>query len=132
MESDNLARKFAVLTPDLGVTGIPVAPDVYERLDRDFAGFKGHVLIAVHEFVEPWSTWERHPAGDEVVVLLSGRAVMRLEVAEGEQRVTLDTPGAFIAIPRATWHTADVAEPTRMLFITPGEGTENRDRPAAD
>lgn len=131
MQPHGLVRTFVVLDPKLVVTGVAVSPGVYERLDRDFAGFKGHVLIAVHELVEPWPTWEHHPAVDEVVVLLSGLAAMRLVAPDGEPRVSLDRPSAFIAVSRGTWRTADVAEPTRMLFITPGEGTENRDLPAA-
>lgn len=33
--------------------------------------------------------------------------------------------GAYRAIPRDTWHTAKTTG-CRMLFITPGQGTENR------
>jgi hypothetical protein len=40
--------------------------------DRRFAGFKGHVLVATFAFDADWPTWERHPAGDELVCLLSG------------------------------------------------------------
>jgi hypothetical protein len=38
----------------------------------------------------------------------------------------LTEPGAFVVVPKGTWHTARTAAPTRMLFITPGERTENR------
>src|SRR5205085_8473789 len=75
----NLASTFAVLGPDLGVTPVPVTPTVYEELDRRFAGFKGHVLVAIFAFDADWPTWERHPQGDEVVCLLSGRATFLFE-----------------------------------------------------
>jgi hypothetical protein len=29
-------------------------------------------------------------------------------------------------VPRGTWHTTKVHAPSSMLFITPGEGTQNR------
>lgn len=68
--------RFAILKPDLGVTTIEVGPTLYETLDKDFNAFKGHSLVSVHEFSEPWGSWERHPAGDEIVMLLSGKATI--------------------------------------------------------
>jgi quercetin dioxygenase-like cupin family protein len=46
-----------------------------------------------------------------------------------ESRQTLSRPGAFVVVPRGAWHTARIAEATTMLFVTPGEGTENREQP---
>ena len=120
----NLKSTFAVLGPQLGVTAVPVTPTVYEELDRRFNNFKGHVLVSIYEFEKDWPTWERHPAGDEIVCLLSGR--VRFEV-EGRGTVgELTQPGEFLIVPRGTWHTAHTNVPTTMLFITPGEGTENK------
>jgi mannose-6-phosphate isomerase-like protein (cupin superfamily) len=85
-------------------------------------------LATAYEFSEDWTTWEIHPAGEEVVMLLSGRAEFVLERGGGEERILLNEPGQFILVPRATWHTANTAEPTRMYFITPGEGTHHRPR----
>jgi len=124
-----LSDVFAVLKPDLSVDPIDVTPDVYQQLDERYGGFRGHVLISEHGFREDWPTWERHPAGDELVLLLSGNATMLLRRSGGDESVTLDQPGSYVVVPANTWHTARVAEPTRMLFITPGEGTENREEP---
>jgi mannose-6-phosphate isomerase-like protein (cupin superfamily) len=79
-------------------------------------------------FAEPWSTWEMHPLGDEVVVLLQGATTFTLERDGGPQKVSLDTPGQFVVIPRGVWHTADARTPTSMLFITAGSGTQHRPR----
>lgn len=38
----------------------------------------------------------------------------------------LSEPGTYVLIPRGTWHTATTSEPTRMLFLTDGEGTDHR------
>ncbi|MFI5053790.1 MAG: cupin domain-containing protein [Acidimicrobiia bacterium] len=75
----------------------------------------------------PWTSWERHPAGEEVVILVSGRADLFQEIDGDVQQVTL-TPGMAVINPRGVWHTADVHEPSTLLFITPGRGTENRPR----
>jgi len=125
----DLAKTFAVLAPGLGITPVDLAPDLYERLDRDFDAFRGHVLVAMHAFDADWPTWERHPAGDELVLLLAGAATFVLDTPGGEQQVVLAKPGRFVIVPRNTWHTARVAEHAELLFITPGEGTENEERP---
>lgn len=126
---NQLARVFAVLGPDLVTTPVPVTPDIHERLDAGFDGFRGHVLVSEFGFSEPWPTWERHPAGDETVILLSGDATLTLRAPEGDQRVRLASPGDYVIVPRNTWHTAYPHVPTRMIFITPGERTENADTP---
>jgi mannose-6-phosphate isomerase-like protein (cupin superfamily) len=123
---NTLGKVFAVLKPDLSVDTVPVTPTIYPDLDANYQQFKGHVLVSEHAFSESWPSWERHPAGDEIVVLLSGSATMVLETGNAENTVQLQEPGAYVVVPRGCWHTARIVEPTRMLFITPGEGTENR------
>lgn len=120
---------FAVLKPDLSVDAVPVSPTIYSELDEKYDNFKSHVLIASYQFESDWGVWERHPAGDEVVVLLSGRVRMVLRKASGDESVELVEPGSYVVVPRGVWHTAYVDEPTSMLFVTPGEGTENQDEP---
>lgn len=83
-------------------------------------------LVLQFEFSEDWSTWEMHPVGEELVVLLFGRAELVLEQPGGEQTSQLNKPGDFVLVPHGTWHTARVKEPCSMLFITPGEGTQHR------
>lgn len=119
----NLASTFAVLAPNLAATPVEKTPTVFEELDRRFNDFKGHVLIAIFDFDEDWPTWERHPAGDEIVCLLSGRATL---VLENGKRIELSEPGGFVIVPKGLWHTAKTTVPTKMVFVTPGEGTENK------
>jgi mannose-6-phosphate isomerase-like protein (cupin superfamily) len=124
-----LQDTFAVLKPDLSVETVDVSPTVYAELDARFDQFKGCVLVSTHEFNADWPTWEIHPSGDEIVVLLSGTATLVLREDDSEARVQLAGPGAYVVVPRNTWHTARVSGTTRMLFITRGEGTENRADP---
>ena len=121
----NLLEAFAVLRPDMSVQPVDVSPTLYTELNERFDGFTNHALIAVHDFAESWGTWERHPHGDEVVVLLRGSARMILRTAEFSESVQLGSVGDYVIVPRAIWHTVLVDEPTQMLFITPGEGTEH-------
>lgn len=128
-EIKSVFETAAILKPDFAVDQLAMGAGFYEQLDREFDNFKDHILIAAHEFYEDWGMWERHPAGDEIVLLLSGRAELVLRTGEGDKPVLLDESGAYAVVPRGIWHTARVVEPTRMLFITPGEGTEHADNP---
>lgn len=127
----NLDSTFVVLHPDQSVDCVVATPTVYEELDRRFDGFKGRTLVATCSFSQDWPTWEVHPHGDEIVALLSGRAQMVLDEGGHERVVTLDEAGAFVIVPRGTWHTARIASPTTMIFVTPGEGTLNEERAQA-
>ena len=117
---------FAVLQPDLAVKPVPLSPTLYPDLDKNFNGFANHVLVSVHEFSEPWATWERHPVGDEIVMLLSGEVRMSMRIASSNQTVVLKEAGSYLIVPKDTWHTASPVLPTRLLFVTPGQGTENK------
>lgn len=83
-------------------------------------------LMSAFTFSELWSTWERHPAGEELVMLLSGTATIVLEDSGQERAVQLSDPGSYVLVPQNVWHTAKTTVPTTMLFLTPGAGTEHR------
>lgn len=84
-------------------------------------------LVALHSFSQSWTSWERHPAGDEVVVCTAGEITLIQELADGLQSLTLRA-GEYAINPPGIWHTADVTAPATVLFITAGQGTENRPR----
>ena len=124
---NQLAETFAVLKPDQGIDLVDVSPELYASLDADYDNFKDHSLVACHHFNDDWPSWERHPAGDEVVVLLSGTVTLVVRTSEGDQSHTLFEQSDYVVVPRNTWHTAKITEPTTLLFITPGQGTEHVD-----
>ncbi|HEV3212505.1 MAG TPA: cupin domain-containing protein [Acidimicrobiales bacterium] len=97
-----------------------------EGYERRFAsdGVEGRLVI-VSPQVETWDSWERHPAGEEVVVLLSGRVDLVQEL-DGQTVTTPLRPGEAIINPTGVWHRSVVHEPGSALFITPGLGTEHR------
>ena len=95
---------------------------LYARLDRDYGGFAGCALMAVHSFNSDWSQWECHPKGDEIVLLQSGAVTFVLRLPGGDKQVHLETPGQYAIVPRGVWHTAR-SHGCSVLFVTPGEGT---------
>jgi mannose-6-phosphate isomerase-like protein (cupin superfamily) len=122
----DLASTFVVLAPDRSATPVDVTPMLFDELDARFDAFRGHQLVSCFEFDTDWPTWEIHPAGDEFVYLVAGAANLVLDRDGREEVIPLRQPGSFAIVPKATWHTARTSTATRMLFVTPGEGTENR------
>lgn len=103
-------------------------PECLEAYRRRFAddGREGR-LVMMGRSAESWTTWERHPAGEEVVVLLSGRMDLIQRTDGAERRIPL-RPGQAVVNRTGVWHTVDVHEPGDALFITPGQGTEHEPR----
>ena len=79
-------------------------------------------LLAVADTPESWPAWEMHPAGDEVVIVLSGRADFLQKTEAGIRRIRVGPRDAIIN-PAGVPHTADVIEPLTALYLTPCPGT---------
>lgn len=103
---------------------IPVAEDFWARIGERTDLHTGR-LVTAFRMTDDWDHWEMHPAGDELVVLLSGSIDFRLQNWEGERTVELRGRGAYL-IPRGTWHVARLHEPCEMVVITAGAGTQVR------
>ena len=122
----NINSTYVVLGNDGGAIPVPVSDHFFEDLESEFGDFKDKRLVSLFSFDQDWDTWEMHPAGDEFVCLLSGQVDLVLEQDGTERTIHLSKPGSYVLVPRGAWHTAKVSEPSSVLFITPGEGTQNR------
>lgn len=85
-------------------------------------------LVSQFRFTESWTSWEMHPAGDEVVLCLSGAITLLQELADGTICKTVLGAGDYAINGPGVWHTADVDQPCTALFITAGLGTQHRPR----
>jgi len=83
-------------------------------------------LMSAFTFTGAWDTWERHPAGEELVMLLGGAVTLMLEEAECVRVVALTRPGAYVLVARNTSHTARAEVESSLVFLTPGAGTDHR------
>ena len=125
MNTYQIATTFVALDDSCGAHPLPVTPDFWEALPSGRLGEFSR-MVSSYTFASDWTTWERHPGGEEFVCLLNGDVDFVLEKGDGEVVVTLNQPGTYVLVPANTWHTARVRRATTMLFITPGAGTENR------
>ena len=129
LDAFDLARTFVHL--GRGSTATPLSdfawsPEYLDAYAGAFAadGREGRLVCVIAQDAT-WDGWERHPAGDEVVVLLSGRVdvVQDLDGADARRGAATRRGDGQ---PANVWHTARVHEPGQALFITPGAGTEHR------
>lgn len=127
-----LANAFVVIDPQQRAHVEAFTPELYQRLDQHYDHFAQHQLVSLHTFTEDWPTWERHPAGDELVMLLSGAVTLIVQTESGEQSLQLEKPNHYVVVPKNCWHTMKTRTRSSMLFITPGEGTENTERPSRE
>jgi quercetin dioxygenase-like cupin family protein len=116
----------------LGAQAMPqpefTGPDWYAAyIERNAADGNEARLVQTFSFGANWTSWERHPAGDEAVICIAGEIALIQELPDGPRTLTL-RPGDYAINPRGVWHTADVAGAATALFITAGIGTEHRPR----
>lgn len=84
-------------------------------------------LVTMHTTTENWGSWETHPVGEELVLVLSGRAEF-IQLVDGVERRVVVGPHETIINPAGVAHTANVIEPFAALYITPAPGTSHRPR----
>ncbi len=121
----DLETTYLVLADGPGAERVEVGPDFWQTIDQreDLAGR----LVGIFRYHADWNTWEMHPDGDEIVVLLSGALDLVLGEVDGERTVELRDRAAAV-VPRGVWHTANVITASEALHITRGAGTEHRPR----
>lgn len=77
---------------------------------RDGAIYVGHY--------KGFSEWERHTAGDEIVMVLGGKTNLVLLTEEGEKSNHLVQDGVLV-VPKNVWHRFDSPEGVQVLTVTP-------------
>ena len=121
----NPSETYVHLTPSGAVERLPGGEIFWSLPQPDLDRFGHGWLITEFEFSSDWSNWEMHPEAEEFVYLLSGEALLLLEQPAGVQEVPLSGRAAIV-VPKRTWHTAKIRQPSRMLFVTMGRGTQHR------
>lgn len=85
-------------------------------------------MVVMHSFSEPWTMWEMHPEGSEVVLCVAGAITLHQELPDGGTASVRLAPGHYAINAPGVWHTADVDDTATALFITAGKGTQHRPR----
>ncbi len=123
-----LESTYIRLRPNARVETLAVDNGFWPKLMRGELGdFHHEYLVTMHSYEGNWNQWEMHPHGDEIVCLISGSVNFILE-RPSNKIVSLSNPGSYVVVPIGTWHTADVLQPSSIIFMTAGEGTQHRKR----
>ncbi|MCA9648749.1 MAG: hypothetical protein H6712_13660 [Myxococcales bacterium] len=121
----SLERTYVHLRPDQSAAPIEVDESFWATIATRTELHEGF-LVTRARTGEDWPHWEMHPEGEEIVVLLSGAVDLVLDDGEREWTVELRPEAGTWINRRGVWHRAIVHEPSEMLFITAGRGTQHR------
>jgi mannose-6-phosphate isomerase-like protein (cupin superfamily) len=123
-KSFSLVETYIHLKPDEAAITMPGGEKFWagiaERTDLETGRLMGKTGQS-----KDWDHWERHPAGDEILTLLSGELELVLDMPGGEQRTQVKAGETFV-VPKGVWHRGIVHKPGELMFITPGAGTEHK------
>jgi mannose-6-phosphate isomerase-like protein (cupin superfamily) len=125
--SFKLLSNYAVLSSNGNVRSTPGGDAFWAQPSEEIEKVGRDWLVTEHLFTASWDYQEIHPEADEFCYVVEGSVVLHLEASDGsgQQSVTLDA-GSVFPIPRNMWHTVEVVEPVRMIFVTMGSGTDVR------
>lgn len=85
-------------------------------------------IVSMFRFTSPWTTWEMHPSGHEVVLCIAGSLTLIQERPGGAIASVVLHPGQYAINEPGVWHTADTDDGATALFITAGLGTTHKPR----
>ncbi len=110
------------------IEGFTWDPEVLQAYSAAVAadGAEGRI-VAIFDGDGPGDHWESHPAGDELVVCLSGSVTVTRDLDGVPDHVRLG-PGEATINPAGVWHAVDMEGPTSILAITASLGTDHRPR----
>ena len=111
---------------DMGsATAIPVDPAEFWKNPAARPELSSGRIVMGARFEKDMPHWEMHPAGDELLVGLSGEFTVELQDGPNGQRLAL-AAGQVVLVPFGIWHRITVKTPGEILFVTPGKGTQHR------
>jgi mannose-6-phosphate isomerase-like protein (cupin superfamily) len=119
-----LDSTYIHLRPDESAVAIEGGDSFWAGIDQRRDLDLGRLMGMTEQSVD-WDHWERHPAGDEILVLLSGEMELLIDQAGKQERAVLRAGQTFI-VPRGAWHHGIVKQPGQLMFVTPCAGTELR------
>ena len=106
------------------------ARDLREEVSLLSGGFENRLLgsldrasIMVTKFAG-LAPWERHPDGDELIVVLEGGGDITVLTDAGPVREEL-RPGRLFVCPKGLWHRAHAQPAMTALYVTPLAGGEH-------
>ena len=121
----DLKATYLHLTPRAEAVRLPVTESFWAELAEGCPVIDGWLYGVYAMAAGPWSNWERHPHGDEVLTMLSGAMDLTLEEKTGPRTVSMKA-GDTVVVPAGIWHIGRVVVAGDLMALTFGKGTEHR------
>ena len=121
----DLAETYVHLEDGGGAEAIDTSGTFWQELLAGERHYDGR-LVVVSTMTQDTDHWEMHPEGEELVYLLSGAVDVELDDGTDRRVVALRPQAPCLFNPRGLWHRFIVHEPSRLLFVTAGVGTQHR------
>jgi hypothetical protein len=125
-QSFDLIGTYVHLRDDGSASRVEVSPTFWQEV---MSGKRRELdegrVVAVFPYEEDWTRSEMHPAGDELVFVLTGAIDLVLQEPTGDRTIRLESARGHL-VPRGVWHTARVRTPGQVLHVTAGAGTQHR------
>jgi mannose-6-phosphate isomerase-like protein (cupin superfamily) len=117
------SRLSAALRPAIEPHDLREAVRDLPALDLRRLGSFDRATIGVFRFSGS-APWERHPDGDELILVLEGGGEITVLTEDGPVRAEL-RPGRLFVCPRGLWHRPVATPSMTALYVTPFEGSEH-------
>ena len=111
--------------PRLVAHDVNAALDGLPEMSMKFLAPVNNTTLIVSRASSPTS-WERHPGGDEMIYVVEGAAEI-VTLTDGGPLKSKIGEGSLFVCPQGLWHKTFPEPSVALLYLTPGEGTENSD-----
>jgi len=109
--------------PRLVAHDVNAALDGLPEMSMKFLAPVNNTTLIVSRASSPTS-WERHPGGDEMIYVVEGAAEI-VTLTDGGPLKSKIGEGSLFVCPQGLWHKTFPEPSVALLYLTPGEGTEN-------
>ncbi|NMG09557.1 cupin domain-containing protein [Brasilonema sp. UFV-L1] len=92
---------------------------------RLFGVFNNSHLLGVVKVKDAQGFWETHHQGEELLIILSGRARF-IALIDGQKQVVEIGAGDILWIPKDAEHSVEIVEELHILFVSPKDGNSAR------
>ena len=124
MTEYDLERTYLFIDGAGGLAAQAVGPEFWAEIASN--PHAGGTMISAGVGDADWTTWEMHPSGAEVLVILEGEPRVWLDHPDGRLEAIGASPGATVIVPKGAWHRVECDHHHKILYVTYGPGTTHR------
>lgn len=106
-----------------GMTQVDLA-ELGREPDSPIEHFSFHSCVCGVAAFSGRPPWERHTAGDELLLVLAGESLLTV-VESGFKFSETISAGTLVIVPEGRWHNNDSTDGVTFLYMTPADGNEH-------